>query len=298
MDTKSNSILIENSHFLATIDCAGAQIISLINKKSGRELIWQRDKQYWGRCAPILFPAIGGLKNDTYTIYGKSYKMGKHGFLRDAIFTPTLHSKHKVSFSISDSAETLAQYPFHFNFTTTFKLTSYGVKQSFKIENLDDKKIYFCLGGHPAFNLPMEEGLTFEDYQIHFSKKENAPLYYLENDLLKGKKDNYLQNQNKIALKVSLFDNDALIFHRLKSKKITMQPNSLTKNSKKSFLHLGTFPMVGIWTKEGGAPYLCVEPWYGVDDAYDTDGDFTKKWEVISLEPNKKFKAWFAFGGN
>lgn len=293
----NQTVVIQNKFFIAHIETKGAQLISLVNKKSGRELIWGRDKNYWGRCAPILFPIIGGLKNDSYIFDGKKYNMGKHGIVRDAAFNSTLLSSSKAKFSYRYNEETLTVYPFKFEFETTFALTKEGVKQSFKVINLDSRPIWFCLGAHPAFNLPMEKELTFSSYMIEFEKRETAPLYYLEKDLLAGKKENFLNNQNKIPLQVKLFDNDALIFHRLKSKKIKIRPISGNKNSAFVFMNLKKFPMVGIWTKEGGAPFICIEPWYGVDDDKNSDGDFTKKMEIIKLAPTKKFKTAICFGG-
>lgn len=294
-------ITIENRHFIATIESKGAQLIHLVNKKSNRELIWQRDKNFWGRSAPILFPVIGGLKNDCYHLYGKNYQMGKHGFCRDALFLPTLIKKNKVVFSYRSNETTYDQYPFQFSIDVIFELQRKGMKQSFRIKNLDDKKMWFCLGGHPAFNLPMEEGYEFEHYQVRFEKKEKNDLWYLENDLLAGKKENWLNETQQFHLKAALFDNDALIFKGLKSKKIylELQAPFQSNKRKKAFVlfNLGSFPMVGIWTKEGGAPYLCLEPWYGVDDEKESDGDFTQKIAVQSLAPRKTFKAWFAFGG-
>lgn len=294
---QEKTIVIENKWWIAHIDSVGAQLISCINKKSGRQLIWQRDKTYWGRCAPILFPIIGGLKNDCYFFDGKKYEMGKHGFLRDAQFNGKIITQSKASFCYKYNDSTLTHYPFKFEFETTFSLHRYKVIQQFKITNIDNKTMWFCLGAHPAFNLPMQDNLSFNDYMIEFKKREKAPLYYLENDLLAGKKDNFLNNQKQIPLQISLFDNDALIFHRLKSKKLKITPIKQKKNSPFVWVDLKKFPMVGIWTKENGAPFICIEPWYGVDDNKDTDGDFTKKMEVLSLLPNKRFKTAFSFGG-
>lgn len=299
MGEKMKTITIENSRFKATIESKGAQLVSLINQKSGRELIWQRDQRYWGRCAPILFPIIGGLKNERYHLYGKTYQMGKHGFCRDALFTPISIKKQEVTFSFQSNETTLPQYPFEFSLEILFRLTGKGIKQIFTIKNQDTKKMWFCLGGHPAFNLPMQKELIFEQYQVRFSKKENGDLWFLENDLLAGKKKDWLKQTQQFNLKTSLFDQDALIFSDLRSKKIYLEPQNAFQSQKAPFIEFnrGTFPMIGIWTKEGGAPYLCIEPWYGVDDEKESNGDFTQKIAVQSLEPKRQFKAWFAFGG-
>ncbi len=287
-------IQLSNDKWNAKIKLKGAELSSLINLETGRELIWQGDSKYWGRQAPILFPSIGGLKNDQYTLDGVLYKMGKHGFCRDAQFTLISSTETSAILQFTQTEETLKQYPYHFAFRVIFELTDNGLINRFEIQNNSEKPLFYCLGGHPAFNLPMENNLQFDDYKIRFENSETAPLYYLENDLLAGKIDNWLNNQNEFNLEVSLFDNDALIFHNLSSKNIFIESN---KGESYVKFNMGSFPMVGIWTKEGGAPFLCVEPWYGVDDDINTDGDFTKKWEVQKVEVGSTNSAWFSISG-
>lgn len=287
-------IHLQNENWSADINPKGAELSSLINLKTKREFIWQGDPNFWGRRAPILFPIIGGLKEDKYILNGKTYFMGKHGFCRDAQFKILSHEKTKAILEFNETKETLEQFPFSFSFQVIFELTPQGLTNRFKILNKTEETLWFCLGGHPAFNLPMEKKLSFGDYKIRFAEKETLPLYYLENDLLAGKKERWLNDQDQFDLKISLFDNDALIFHGLKSKEIFIEAE---KGESFVKFNLGSFPMVGIWTKEGGAPFLCVEPWYGVDDDQQTDGDFTKKWEVVSLASHNTYDAWFSIGG-
>ncbi len=287
-------IKIENSKWSAQINPKGAELSSLINKKTERELIWQGNPQYWKRRAPILFPIIGKLKEDAYWLNGQRYSMQKHGFCRDANFTPIQQNKKSVLFELTESETTLKQYPYRFSLQVEFKLTRKGLVNRFYLFNRNQEIQYFCLGGHPAFNVPMEKGVSFTDYQIRFEKKETSPLWFLKEDMLAGKKENWLDQTKSFNLKTELFDEDALIFHHLKSKRLTI---ASPKGNSFVSLHLGTFPMVGIWTKEGGAPFLCIEPWHGVDDAIESEGDFTQKWEVIALPPQKKFTTWFSING-
>lgn len=287
-------VQLENDRWQAAIRPKGAELCSLINKQSGRQLLWSGDPRYWHRQAPILFPIIGGLKNGQYTFNGKTYQMGKHGFCRDALFQTVSASATEAVFQYSDTPETLKHYPFPFRLTVRFELTAEGLIHRFEVSNTGNETLFFCLGGHPAFNLPMEDNLQFEDYKIRFEKNETAPLFYLKDDLLAGKIDRWLCDQSQFSLQKSLFDNDALIFHRLNSKVIYLE-----SAKGKSFVkfNLGSFPMVGIWTKAGGAPFLCVEPWYGADDDQSTDGDFTRKWEIQSLAPGETHHAWFSVSG-
>ncbi|HEX5350989.1 MAG TPA: aldose 1-epimerase family protein, partial [Trichococcus sp.] len=54
--------VIENQHLKVTVKDKGAEITSVISKRSGIEYIWQADEKVWNRHAPILFPFVGRLK--------------------------------------------------------------------------------------------------------------------------------------------------------------------------------------------------------------------------------------------
>ena len=50
------------AHVTASIDSAGAQLISL-KDKTDKEYIWQRDPDIWPRCSPLLFPVVGNWRD-------------------------------------------------------------------------------------------------------------------------------------------------------------------------------------------------------------------------------------------
>jgi galactose mutarotase-like enzyme len=54
-----------------------------------------------------------------------------------------------------------------------------------------------------------------------------------------------------------------------------------------------SFPHLGIWTKEN-APFICIEPWHGYSDLFNSSGDITEKEGIIMLEPGKQFSAGFS----
>ena len=74
---------IENNKLICTIESKGAEIRSLKNKETGEEYIWQIDNSIWGSSAPILFPAIGKIKEDKIVFEGKEFTMPKHGIIRN-----------------------------------------------------------------------------------------------------------------------------------------------------------------------------------------------------------------------
>jgi galactose mutarotase-like enzyme len=45
------------------------------------------------------------------------------------------------------------------------------------------------------------------------------------------------------------------------------------------------FRELGIWSKPGGAPFLCIEPWRGFASPADFDGEFADKPGLIHIPP-------------
>ena len=76
--------MVELSNDLLTVSLhpKGAEIISIKGKKDQLNYMWRRDASQWANSAPILFPIVGALKNDTCVINGKEYHMTQHGFAR------------------------------------------------------------------------------------------------------------------------------------------------------------------------------------------------------------------------
>ena len=53
------------------------------------------------------------------------------------------------------------------------------------------------------------------------------------------------------------------------------------------------FPNLGIWTKVG-APFICIEPWFGYSDTIESNGNLFEKEGVIVLEANDTFQTKFS----
>lgn len=280
-------IKLEDEFLCVQCDSKGAEIISIKDKKDNLEYLWTAQEKYWARHAPILFPIVGKVKNNKYKIEGKYFNLGQHGFARDNEFKVLEKSDSKVTFKLSYSEETLKVYPYRFNLFVSYILDASEIKIVYKVENLDDKNIYFSIGAHPGFNCPLLKGEIMEDYYFEFEKEENASIILLEESgHLSHNTQEYLKNSNVIHLSKDIFKNDALIFHSLKSKKISLKNN---KNNKIISMKFEGFPYLGLWSKPTGAPFVCIEPWFGHADYEDFDGDFKDKEGVVNLEKEEMF---------
>jgi galactose mutarotase-like enzyme len=43
--------------------------------------------------------------------------------------------------------------------------------------------------------------------------------------------------------------------------------------------------MLGVWTKPGGAEFICIEPWHGIADPVGFDGEIWDKPGIIAIAP-------------
>ena len=136
---------IENKILICTIDSNGAEIRSLKNKVTGEEYIWQINKSIWGSSSPILFPAIGKIKEGKVLYNGKEYIMPKHGIVRNNnLLSFEQHGVSSCSFILTSSEKTLKQYPFRFSFSVEFYLLEKRLIMNYKVENRDSVPIHFA----------------------------------------------------------------------------------------------------------------------------------------------------------
>lgn len=233
------------------------------------------------------------MKNDTYLYNSESYKMPKHGFARlNTDFEVTLKTENKVEFKLKSNDKLKTIYPFNFEFTLTYELINNCVQLHHSVKNLDNKPIYFSLGGHPAFNCPLSNNEEYSDYVLEFEQPESSESYILnmDNGLITNNTKSVFIQSNKIQLKPNLFDADALIFKDIKSRKITLKHN--IKGNVLS-LRFNDFPYLGIWAKPN-APYVCIEPWIGLADSENTNQQLTDKEGIVKLAVGSTFKASYS----
>jgi galactose mutarotase-like enzyme len=277
------NITITNDYLTAVINPQGAELISL--KDTNNEYIWEGNPEFWGKHSPILFPIVGTLKNNTYTYEGEQYSMTRHGFARDNYFTVKERDSRSVLFSFVSNDETKKQFPFDFELELKYTLKDKTLSLEYTVKNNGTTNMPFSLGAHPAFALPG----NFEDYSLIFEKDEPLVSSQLENDLISEKTITIPAAQGKLRLSYDTFENDALIFKTLQSKKIEIAKSDI------AFLKVTyeSFPHLGIWTKPG-APFLCIEPWQGYSDTHNATGKLEDKEGIIILPINEEFNAAFS----
>ncbi|EAE1347593.1 aldose 1-epimerase family protein [Listeria monocytogenes] len=280
-------IKLENEVLLVEMKTAGAELTRIFHKDTGLEYLWNADSKFWGRHSPVLFPTVGRLVDDTYLVDGKQYHLGQHGFARDRDFQVIEQTENSVRFELDADEDSLAIYPYKFKLSIIYTIEKNTVAVSYEVENTDNKRIYFSIGAHPAFHLPLTDGTTFEDYYLDFGTEENLETLCLEGPYRSGEIKKIVDEPARyLPLSYDLFKNDALIFEALKQKEMTIKSDKTPHFVKVSFPE---FPFVGVWTAKAGTPFLCIEPWYGIADGAGESVELRDKAGIEHLEPEAVF---------
>jgi galactose mutarotase-like enzyme len=274
----------------AVVSAHGAELQSLKNA-DGLEMIWQAGPQ-WPRHAPLLFPIVGRLKNDELRHRGKTYPMKQHGFARDARFEWVERGEDSCTLVLVDNEETRGRYPFAFRLVVGFSLVPSGLRVSLEITNTNAEMMPASIGAHPAFNWPLQASIPKEAYRLTFSDDEPAPIRRLRDGLMRPAPEPSPIRGNTLALSERLFDDDAVIMDQPRSRSVSYAADSGPSIE----IAWDGFRELGVWSKLGGAPFLCIEPWHGFASPEAFDGEFAEKPGVMHLAPAEKRSLVYRIG--
>jgi galactose mutarotase-like enzyme len=271
-------ITIANDHLTARINPLGAELTSLVDAE-GRELMTNADPAFWTGHAPILFPVVGRPYRDTIRVDGQEYPMKQHGFARRLPFEIIATSPDAVTFRLTDSDETRAQYPFAFALEIAFQLTGATLSIDVAVRNTGDVVLPGSFGFHPAFAWPLPYGQDCADHRIVFSADEPDALRMIADDgtIADGERFSPLEART-LPLRDALFAKDALVWDAVRSDSVTYG----AETGPQLKIAFPDTPKLGIWTKPGAA-YVCVEPWHGIADPEGYTGDYRDKPGVFEV---------------
>jgi galactose mutarotase-like enzyme len=262
----------------AVIAPDGAELISLRDAR-GLELLWQAGPA-WPRHAPILFPIVGRLRNDALRHRGTVFPMTQHGFARDRRFDWTQRSSASCTLVLTDDAQTRARYPFAFRLAVTYTVREADLEVAFEVTNTGDETLPASIGAHPAFNWPLLPGSSKDAYRLTFSNEEREPIRRLKDGLLRAMPEPAPIRGKTLDLSEQLFQDDAVILDRPASTSVRYAAD----RGPSIEVSWQGFRELGIWSKPG-APFLCIEPWYGFASPSDFDGEFTDKPGLMQIAP-------------
>ena len=278
---------IYNDCLSITIDPKGAELKNLYNKNTGVEYMWSGDPAYWNKTSPVLFPIIGSLKDDTCYVDGKAYHMGRHGFAREMMFAVSGQDSSSVRFSIESDVSTLQKFPFPFRLESAYDISVDELRVTYKVQNSGNSIMYFSIGGHPAFRVPLIPGNDYNDYYLEFNKNENAGRWPISPEgLIETKPEPLLENSQRISLSKELFLKDALVFKGLQSDKVKLLSSRSPHGLEFDF---PGFPFLGIWAAKH-ADFVCIEPWCGIADSVNSNQQLKEKEGINALPAGNSFE--------
>lgn len=273
--------VFENGKLRVTVSDAGAELVSVWDKEREVERIWRGDAAVWGRHAPVLFPFVGKVAGGRYTYRGQEYKMTSHGFARDRELELVDADESSVTHVLRWNEESLKIYPFKFALYVKHSFDEKNpcrIKIEWRVVNEENggRTMLYGIGGHPAFTYPKGVSATDCSLKIEGSGLGKALEYHLldgEGCIDMSKKYELELENGRAAIEEHMFDKDALIVLGNQVEKI-----ELCDSQGRVYVSMSCegFPYFGIWSKKVDE-FVCLEPWYGIVDTAEHDGDIEKK---------------------
>jgi len=283
-------IAIENEYVKAVFSDKGAELQSFKSKETETEYLWNGNPQFWGKFSPVLFPIVGGLKDNTYFVNGQKYKLSRHGFARDREFKAEQVNATTLIFTLNYDEETLKVYPFKFTLALRYKIEGKDLSCTYQVTNTDDQNtLMFSVGGHPAFAAPTGHELAYDDYFLVFNKDTELVYHKIHSDLISDETGTIKLEENVLHLNHKLFYEDALVFKTLKSNRITLRNR---RNPRGLHFDFDGFPFFGIWAAKD-ADFVCLEPWCGIADGTNHDQNLEAKEGILNLQAGENWeRSW------
>lgn len=278
--------VLENEKIRVRVSNHGGEMKSLFSKEENKEYLWQGDEAYWEDSAPNLFPYIARLTDGTYTYRGEEFHMSIHGFVKDMILK-CKKTKDELVFELKANEETKKCYPFLFIYRIKYHLEHTSLVITYEVENVDDKSMYFGIGGHPGFSVPFIEETEFNDYYLEFEKNVQPTEIKLSDDCFILGEAPFEQLENdKLLLSHSLFDHDAIVLKNM-GKEVFLRSN---RDSKGIRVRFPDMEYLGLWHwPKTEVPYLCIEPWSSLPSKKDVIEDLEKQDNLICLDAGKTY---------
>jgi galactose mutarotase-like enzyme len=283
-------IQLSNADIRASIHPLGAELRQLSSSVTGLDYLWSGDPAWWGKFSPVLFPIVGTLRDNHYVYLGTTYTLPRHGFAREKLFRAEQISESEAIFTLEDDESTGVVYPFRFILQIRYLIADGRMTVTYAVFNPTDEPLFFSLGAHPAFRVPIQEGLSYDQYKLTFSVPETTSRWTLSDGLIRDESVPLLNHEQVIPLTTETFARDAIVLKDLRSDHITLHSDLDAHGLR---FGIEGWPHLGLWAAPG-APFVCIEPWQGHADTVSHDGEFTRKPGIVHLESGGEWsKSWW-----
>ena len=265
---------LKNEQLSVVVSEKGAELQS-IKDAHGKEYLWQADPKYWNRHSPILFPIVCSVNDETYRVDGKEYHLPRHGFARDATFKLIAQSQRKVTFVLESSS-------------VSYVLDANKISVIWHVHNTDTREIHFQIGGHPAFNIPDMKPGECQSGRIRLDNEEpmDALHSYLDGSHEMDEVPFVEAENGLMEFSNNTWRNDSIKIHKCQLHRAEL----LNKAGEPEVTVTFRTPVIAFWSPyDKQAPFVCIEPWYGIGDPRGFKGEFKDKPLMNHLLPGASF---------
>ncbi len=280
---------LENEFISIAVDTHGAELKSLVNKATGAEYMWCADPRFWNRTSPVLFPFVGKLNNTSYTHNGLQYTgVPQHGWARDTAFAQTVKTDDTMWFTMQQDSTWRQNYPFDFTFAVGYQLKGKTVNVMWQVMNKAGEEMHFSIGAHPAFACQGGYDYWLLDFGNGTATLSSGTL--CSAGTLTDEVRTLQLNNGLLELNTDIFDRDAYILDGADISTVTL----LTPQRQRVLAVHFDAPQLGIWSKPGNAPFVCIEPWWGRCDRQGYAGDLAHREYGNTLPAHQTFKTGYS----
>ncbi len=276
---------IHNDYLTVTAAEAGGELQSILGA-DGTEYLWQGDSKYWSDRALNLFPYVARLTEGAYFLDGEKHHMAIHGLAPYRKFTLAEKTDTGMVLELNSDEETLESYPRQFSFRIRYVLVENTLEVIFEVKNRDEKPMYFGLGGHPGFNVPLVPGKSFEDYRLRFAYPDTPKrVGFTQDCYLNGEDRPFpLEGGDTLPLGHDLFDEDAIVLKDM-PRQVTLECDGDSHSVTVTYPQM---PYLGIWhMPRTDAPYVCIEPWLSLPSHSGEIAVFEEQKDLAVLNPGQ-----------
>lgn len=279
--------ILKNGVLTVSVDTLGAELRSVRSEKDGFEYMWQGDAEHWRGTAYHLFPFIGRLYGGEYVYGGKKYTMPLHGFAYTSQFTVKKITKTHICLELKDNEISYPMYPFRFLLRIEYRLCGITLFVRYTLKNADVKPLFFGIGWHPGFDIPMENEKKFEDYSVSFPFSDKIKECCFSDSVLDTgeRKDIYLK-RGELPLRHADYARDLRAFVNAGNRAVLCAING----SKKIVMSYKSMPYFGLWTSRDPAPFICAEIMSMLPGREGVVEELENKSDIISLSPEKSWR--------
>lgn len=286
--------ILENQYLSIRVASRGAELQSIYSKEFEREYIWQAAAETWNNHSLLLFPAAGRIARNRIFVRGKEYPMAMHGFAKDMEFNLVEKNEERLLLEITDTGETMRQFPYKFRFQVEFSLEGKSAAQRFRVINEGDEAMSFGFGAHPGFYCPIVLGESADDYQLEFDRPQTIRKIHLEPNtrLCTYERSDMINKSAEMPLSEQFFNNGPILSEGYDAKFVRLISR---KSGHFIEMSLEGFPYITFWGCPHKMHLICIEPWCGLSDFIDTDHVWEKKIANNILQAGEVFRRELVF---